>query len=275
MIQLKYKDEMGLDRIHTMNAVIFPDKTSQVWYLPEEVFTSTKIHIDWRFEEEREILDLFSLKQLLLVNSCLNWSLHVPFLPYARQDKPIDNKCTFNLYVFAKLINSLEFSKVTAVDVHNPKLTKTLIDRFENIGVNIIHEDLLKKTNADCLVFPDHGAWSRYEDDLYGKHRIIFKKNRDQKTGKIIGHEVETITKVGVHGIPSNFLILDDLCDGGATFISVAQKLKELYPECKMNLFVTHGVFSKGDTPILAAGIRPYTTDSLTKNYNFPEVYKV
>lgn len=39
-------------------------------------------------------------------------------------------------------------------------------------------------------------------------------------------------------------LIVDDLCDGGATFLALATKLREYGAE-KVYLYVTHGIFSK------------------------------
>lgn len=43
-----------------------------------------------------------------------------------------------------------------------------------------------------------------------------------------------------------NFFIVDDLCDGGATFIAEAKYLKERFPDIKLKLFVYHGLFTKG-----------------------------
>ena len=50
-------------------------------------------------------------------------------------------------------------------------------------------------------------------------------------------------TGVDYHKV--NFLVIDDICDGGRTFINLAEKLlimgaNDLY------LYVTHGIFSKG-----------------------------
>lgn len=44
----------------------------------------------------------------------------------------------------------------------------------------------------------------------------------------------------------SDILIFDDLCDGGATFIQESKILRMRYPERKLYLYVTHGLFSKG-----------------------------
>jgi len=67
---------------------------------------------------------------------------------------------------------------------------------------------------------------------------LIGAKDRDVKTGNITRTSITPI----VHG--GNAIIVDDICDGGRTFIELAKCLK---PACdKVYLYVTHGIFSKG-----------------------------
>jgi hypothetical protein len=57
---------------HVVVPTIFPDKTSQVWNLPEEIINCTDIQIIWNFEAEREIIDLYSIKALLTLRVISN-----------------------------------------------------------------------------------------------------------------------------------------------------------------------------------------------------------
>lgn len=57
-------------------------------------------------------------------------------------------------------------------------------------------------------------------------------------------------------------LIYDDLCDGGATFIAIADYLKENFPERKRFLFITHGLFTKGVSHVSAHYDKVITTNS-------------
>ena len=57
-------------------------------------------------------------------------------------------------------------------------------------------------------------------------------------------------------------LIVDDLCDGGATFIAEAKYLKKLFPDISLSLFVYHGIFSKGITILLEHFDHIYCTNS-------------
>src|SRR5579871_1665760 len=247
---------------HKIEPTIFPDDTTQVWKLPSEILSASEIKIDWRFENEAELLWLAQVKMLL--QNARSFSLHVPYLPYARQDKEVSNDLTFALHSFAALLNGIGFDTVTAVDVHNPAVTKALVKNFRNIPVDEIHKDLAEKLNADFLIFPDAGALERY---LYARRRrhIVFEKERDQATGKITGHRLvpELSATEDLNG--KRLLIVDDICDGGATFISIAKAIAAKYT-CRLDLFVTHGLFSKGRGLLEKAGLRLHTTNSLMRN---------
>lgn len=62
--------------------------------------------------------------------------------------------------------------------------------------------------------------------------------------------------------------IMDDLCDGGATFIAEAETIKTLFPERKLHLFVIHGMFSSGFETLLQYYDHIYTTNSYAE---FPQ----
>lgn len=239
---------------------IFPDGTSQVWKLPEYVLTAKYIKIIWNFETEREIIDLYSLKMLLRKDA--NIHLHIPYLPYARQDKQISNHNTFNLQILASLLNHIKFDHITSVDVHNNFTTENLINNFENINVDHIHDNLITKYKPDFVVFPDNGAYSRYSFSITNTPKITFLKKRNQETGEIIGFDDSIAVKKLILG--SKLLIIDDICDGGATFVGVAKALREAQSNLHIALFVTHGIFSKGKN--LEGIDEIFTTNSLPKN---------
>ncbi len=253
---------------YTLKPTIFPDGTSQVWKLPQDILQSSGVTVDWRFEHEREVMDILSLRKLMSKQAI---DLHIPYLPYARQDKEVSNSSTFNLEVFADLINSANFSHVTSVDAHNPKRTSQLIKRFINVSASDFHAEVIESSEPDYIVFPDAGAADRYHDSGTAHiPKIICDKVRDQSTGEILGHSVlsiEGITKYIGRRDNCKTLIIDDLCDGGATFISVAKMLKADRMYTIVDLCVTHGLFSKGVDHLLTNGIdRVYTTNSLIKN---------
>lgn len=256
---------------HLIKATQFPDGTSQVWNLPEALLKTRVLLIDWRFEAERELMDLYSLRKLLRKDAAIH--LHVPFLPYGRQDKAVSNDTTFNLAVFADLINNLDFLEVTSVDVHNPVLTGKLIKAFRNEEVGWIHSKLIAEIRPDYIVFPDVGASTRYiplgttSKKYMSVPYLILHKLRDQATGSIVGHSLDEDFNKYCPEPNTSFLMLDDICDGGATFLSAARALNKNYEGSHtIHLYVTHGVFSKGRKVLEDAGIKVCTTNSLCHN---------
>ncbi len=107
------------------------------------------------------------------------------------------------------------------------------------------------------IVAPDAGSINRiaFYMNVIGQWPTTYGlKHRDSATG--------VITKIGVIDpggvVGKDCLIVDDICDGGGTFTGLAKELLR-WGARKVNLFVTHGVFSKGTN---LEGIDTiYTTD--------------
>jgi ribose-phosphate pyrophosphokinase len=230
---------------------IFPDKTSQVW----GVFTDAQhlkntpvLEVEWKFEQEAELIHLAQLK-MLLDNVCPKAykSLHIPYLPYARQDKQVSDITTFALSTFARILNQMEWDVVSVIDPHSN--VDKLINKVFSISVEGKIEELLNKLEA-VPCFPDSGAYLRYPNT--GKSAIgyplIGHKIRDQLTGEITEYVIRgTVNKT--------VLLVDDLCDGGRTFIEAAKVLYNLGAS-DVYLYTTHGIYSKGVDVLKEAGIK-------------------
>jgi ribose-phosphate pyrophosphokinase len=171
-------------------------------------------------------------------------SLALPYIPYARQDRVCDTGEAFSLKIFTNMINSANFNKVTVFDPHSD-VAPALIDRCDiKSNLFFVLKTLASIHTPVYLISPDAGS-NKKCNKIYASipgFRGLIKcdKTRDPKTGNISGFEVLTDD---LHGYPC--LIVDDICDGGGTFIGLAEELKakragDLY------LFVTHGIFSKG-----------------------------
>jgi ribose-phosphate pyrophosphokinase len=226
---------------------IFPDKTSQVWKIDENYIGAFNL-IEWTFESESELMHVAQLKELVTsFYANAQVSLYLPYLPYGRQDKIVSNDATFALTTFANLINSLSFSSVSMVDPHSDAALK-LIKR--SVAITPFKEifDIIEKTETTCC-FPDKGASTRYGGLNAQCGALVLDKVRDQLSGEITGLSV--IGNVQ----PIRYLIIDDICDGGRTFIEAA---KALYAAgaLEVNLYITHGIFSKGTQVLRDAGIK-------------------
>lgn len=244
-----------------VSPTMFPDKTSQVWKLDESLLKQkTRIaNIRWEFEYEGEFLHLTQL-YLLLRNQIGQFSsinLELPYLPYGRQDKEITNETTFALRAFALLLNHLKFNRVTILDPHSELALKYIYNSVAVYPKDALKEAILNTTTT-LACYPDKGAVSKYKD-IYeqeiGNAFIYGEKVRDQLTGNITHYEVIGDCK------GMSVLIVDDICDGGMTFKILAKDLLAK-GATEVNLFVTHGIFSRGLKTLKDSGInRIFTHD--------------
>ncbi len=231
----------------------FPDNTSQVWKLPEETLSNKEIaRVKWQFATEGEFMHLAQLKDLLDSHG-ISAVLEITYLPYGRQDKPISNTATFGLHTFARLLNSLNFLAVFCNDPHSD-FGRLAINNFRPVYPIKQVSAAVKENGIDLVCYPDKGALTKYTK-VYSLPHIYGEKVRDQLTGNITSYQLV--------GDPSgkNVLILDDICDGGATFKLLAKDLLAAGAKSVV-LFVTHGIFSKGTRTLFDSGIsRVFTQD--------------
>jgi ribose-phosphate pyrophosphokinase len=240
-----------------LNVTVFPDNTSQVWKLPEEIFSKSEVVIKWTFSHEGEFMQLAQLKHLLGLKS--HYGPHIrlilTYLPYGRQDKEITNESTFALRTFAVLLNKLNFD---AVIIHDPH-SEVALELIKNSHAYYPKEKLnevIKETGTNLLCYPDKGALRKYSEQYEFYQAYIYgEKVRDQLTGNITSYKV-----VG-DCAGKNVLIVDDICDGGATFKLLAKDLLAAGAK-SVSLFATHGIFSKGVRTLFDSGIsRIFTED--------------
>ena len=188
-------------------------------------------------------------------------NLVLPYFPYGRQDRVCNYREAFSLSVMANLINSLNFNRVTIYDPHSD-VTPALIKNCNIIPLKDIFNqfdpvsDLIFKNHI--LVVPDAGMIKKAHtiSRLFQTELLCFKE-RDLRTGNIIDigiYQPEKITD-------NHLLVVDDICDGGATFIKLAEKLRQYRP-ASLSLYVTHGIFSKGLKGMKEAGINRFFTQN-------------
>lgn len=250
-----------------LNVTIFPDKTSQVWQVPElEIPNISWVSIKWEFSHESEFMHLAQLKALI-DKKWINCSLHITYLPYGRQDKDVSNKTAFALQTFAHQLNALHFSEIFILDPHSQRaidLINNSVDYYPTDNVR----DIIRETNTDILCYPDAGALDKY-NAIYQEPYVYGEKVRDQITARILSYTLKGRLNPG-----TNVLIVDDICDGGATFVLLAKELVKAGAG-DVNLFVTHGLFTKGLKPLYDAGIkRIFTKDGEASEVQNKIVYR-
>lgn len=129
--------------------------------------------------------------------------------------------------------------------------------------------------NRFILIAPDGGSLKKIyklaEQIGYKGDIITCSKERD-KDGKLTKTAVPLLDRES-----HDFIIVDDICDGGATFINIAKNIKEQYKgledisPIKIYLIVTHGIFSKGFEELSKYFDGIYCTNSY-KEHNIEKV---
>lgn len=166
--------------------------------------------------------------------------LRLMYTPYARQDRVTSRQEPFSFKTFARIINACGFDSVVLHDPHSD-VTPALIENC--VVVERVKMLPMPLPANIIIVSPDAGAMKANNviAKEYKCQHICATKIRDVQTGEIT--ETQLHTDIDLKG--RSLLILDDICDGGRTFIELAKVLKKHEPR-RISLHITVGIFSKG-----------------------------
>ena len=217
----------------------------------------------------QDMMELMLIKDIIDrdYGKSVTCKLHMYYVPYGRQDRVCNKGESFSLKVFCNVINNLKFQEVYIADPHS-EVTPALLDNCKVIPV----EDCIKKYQPlvdiiqqqnTVLVSPDAGANKKVLNvakELNANRVIRADKVRELSTGQITHTEVFCDDLSG-----KTCVIVDDICDGGRTFLELAKVLKEEKNASKVILYVTHGIFSKGLEDLDKYIDEYYTTNSYYK----------
>lgn len=198
--------------------------------------------------------------------------LYTPYFLGSRSDRKFEEGGNNYLRdVICPVINSLNFKTVTCIDPHSDVLEACIkgFRKESNLSLVNFAIDSIYPKSYDCpqryrkegiasyipldvndsfiLVSPDAGASKKIyklaEQIGYKGDVITCSKDRDID-GKLTMVNVP-IAFDAFTSKKADFIIIDDICDGGATFINIAKNLKNRV-KGKIYLIVTHSIFSKG-----------------------------
>lgn len=183
--------------------------------------------------------------------------LNMHYLPYARQDRVCNEGESHNLKVFCEMVNNLKYDLVHVADPHS-NVALALINNLVVIDQYEIFRGIKPSFREWTIVAPDNGATKKCEEfakKVGAAGVITFSKTREMSTGEITS--LKPNQEINTNG---NYLVLDDLCDGGRTFIELAKYFSNT--ECRLELAVTHGIFSYGVEVVASEFNHVYTTNS-------------
>ena len=164
----------------------------------------------------------------------VEWFL--PYFPFARHDRRTDIADGLEVELALELVSELDVvvadphSEVTAVLAHIPQ--ESTVDVMRTKGAF---------DRDPIVVVPDAGAAKKAGEWVGAADSVQALKRRDPRTGRLSHFEV---VAEGLDGRPC--VIVDDICDGGGTFLGLAERLRSMHDAGPLTLIVTHGLFTKG-----------------------------
>lgn len=214
------------------------------------------------------------IMQLLMLTDALrsryynaDISLVLGYTPYGRQDRRCNDGDSLSVRVFAQLINSQGYRQVTVIDPHSA-VTEACIDRCKVMTQSVIFSNVMQRhipyEMRQVIAAPDAGAAKKVKEIFDMAHigfdsMVVADKVRDMETGHITEYTFSGDVK-GKHVV-----VVDDICDGGATFLLMGKKLKEAGAE-SITLCVTHGIFTQGTARLTEMYDAIITTNSYHKD---------
>lgn len=243
----------------TPAAFVFPGGESQVTVpagLRAQADAASEFRIHALLKSANDVMQLLMLTDALRrLNPAVPVHLDMPYVPYARQDRVCNPGEALGAAVFCKLINDQQYATVTVVEPHSD-VTPALLQRVRVIDAAAFVQRALSApafANGVTLMAPDAGARKRVQAlaKQLGVTDVRYaEKVRDTQTGRI------TETRVPDDIPEQPVLVVDDICDGGRTFLELAAALRDKTRQ-PIYLYVTHGIFSHGLTELNAryAGI--------------------
>lgn len=211
----------------------------------DEIGYINEVNVTARLSSSSKVIQLImatdAIRRMSRCNAKIN--LVIPYFPYARQDRVMTKGESLSAKVMADLINAQKYNSVTIFDPHS-SVTPALVGNVIAINNERFVDRILRGKHGYLLVSPDAGASKKIEAVAkaigYSGDIVQAGKVRDVATGRITS---TTIDHKDLRG--KDCCIIDDICDGGATFSMLAKELKDCGAG-KVCLIVSHGIFSNG-----------------------------
>lgn len=201
-----------------------------------------------------------------------NKQLFMPYYFGSRQDRRMIEGEPLTVRIIGDIINDLKFTRVKTFDNHSDVST-ACVDNCEDItNHNFIRYCMAEIENkgsiVPLLISPDAGANKKVIKlaQSLGHSKVVkCDKTRNVSNGNITGFEIYTNNLDCM-----DCIIVDDICDGGGTFIGLAKELKKKNAG-DLYLIVSHGIFSQGFKELSKHFKKIYTTDSWRSEFSLEQ----
>lgn len=239
------------------DALTFPDGEVQIFL--KEFNRKEDVCVICRITNATDLFILAQVADILKRNGVI-YCFQIKYLMGMRMDRVMDFTRPFTLKIVADIINSMEPAFVQIIEPHSER---TLIEIKTSEAHAFFEESDFDKY---LVVFPDAGAAERYRE--WKCDKVICSKIRDANTGKLTGFSVENPSTIISSEKP--LMVVDDLCDGGGTFVGIAKAIREVKEDVSLSITVTHMVNRKGIENLSEHFDKVFFTDTYKEWDNLP-----
>ena len=219
-----------------------------------------------------DILKLWICCDVLKRNNAKNIKYIAPFLPYTRQDRTYNTKCSLGSKIVANIANECGINEITTYDLHALQIECFFNCKVHNISAVPMFLQHIEKnyTNDDLVInFADIGSANRFKqffkDDKLNVSLI-------RKT-RLENGDIKTFLLGDVKD--KNVIILDDMIDSGKTIIEATNTLLNFGAK-NVDVYATHGVFSgNGIQTLNNSSVRKIVISNSIRNDNLPSKFEV
>lgn len=184
--------------------------------------------------------EILALHRLFRENGARETMVIIPYLGYARQDRPSRMGEGSMGIMIVELLQKMNPSRLIFIDVHSDLIRKAFRPLITEKSALPLIADALAKNPPDVIVSPDAGFVS-----MAGKLQKLLKPKPDLAVIEKVRPKPNVAVAKYLHGDVRgrDVLIADDMIDTGGT-LSEAVKLVCRKGARNVRLAATHGIFS-------------------------------
>jgi ribose-phosphate pyrophosphokinase len=222
-----------------------------------------KIEIKSRFNNFKDLEIILCATKALRGLGVKEIHLYIPYILGARSDRQfVEGGTSYLRDVVAPILNAQGFDSITCIDVHsdvasacinnlkvidNIDLVKYFLSLEQSKDYNGTTKNLKQVLDNIILVSPDSGSLKKIYKvaDAIGYKGDIITCSKSRDTDGKLTKTVVPLDKWE----DKDYIIIDDICDGGRTFINIAKEIKAKnhkfgFKPNKIYLIITHTILS-------------------------------
>lgn len=202
-----------------------------------------RIQIKSRLNSYTDLMIILAANDVLRKEFVLH--LYCPYIFGSRSDRRFQPGQSFDLKIICDILKSCNFKSIEIVDPHSDVLPALLESPETEVIIDYQADWIYERIPAEffegkILISPDAGA---YKKIFKLGERLDLPIIPCNKFRDLEGNIFLSLTEKDV--FLQECIIVDDICDGGKTFIDLSEKLLDIGAKA-VDLIVTHGIFSKG-----------------------------